>query len=366
MLVKFRAKLRLASCVVAALLLSPANFVGSDFDKPEITRTPHAQRGPEPSFKIDAGIDGDVFPAFANYASMQTPQQRKWGVVLVKVSNSTNSEQRYHVAVRVPGWSDQEVQIVTVAAGAAPSFIFAPSFLPRLYQNREIAAATANVDITDIAGNPVYSATVPLRLRAVEDMYWGKDFKYAQFIASWVTPHDPRVSRILTAAKELMPGRRLPGYEDWKDATAQERQTRIEARAIYTALQREKLSYVKSSLTFGANTDVSERIRMPRESLGASSANCIDAAVLFASAFENLGMDPIIVLVPGHAYVGVKASDKSDKNLYIDVALTGRVSFDQAINSADRGLASFQPSQIRKIEISDARRAGIYPIPQLP
>jgi len=267
------------------------------------------------------------------------PRQRKWGVVSVKVSNSTDTEQRYRIAVRVPGWSDQEVQIVTVAAGAAPSFIFPPSFLPRLYQNREIAAATANIDITDIAGNPIYSTTVPIRLRAVEDMYWGKDFKYAEFIASWVTPHDPRVTGLLTAAKELMPGRRLPGYEEWKDGAAQERETRLEARSIYSALQREKLSYVKSSLTFGSNTDISERIRMPRESLSASSANCIDAAVLFASAFENLGMDPVIVLVPGHAYVGVRTSDKSDKNLYIDVALTGRVPFDHAVDSADRGLS---------------------------
>ena len=363
---EFRAKLSLASCTLALLSLSAAAYAGGDFDKSEITRTPHAQRSPQPTFKIDAGIDGDVFPAFANYASMQTPQQRRWGLVSIKVSNSTASEQRYRIAVRVPGWSDQEVQIVTVAAGAAPTFIFAPSFLPRLYQNREIAAATANVDITDIAGNPISSATVPIRLRAVEDMYWGKDFKYAEFIASWVTPHDPRVAKILTAAKELMPGRRLPGYEDWKDQAAQERQTRLEARAIYTALKREKLSYVKSSLTFGSNPDVSERIRMPRESLSASSANCIDAAVLFASAFENLGMKPVIVLVPGHAYVGVRSSDKSDKNLYIDVALTGRVPFDHAVTSADRGLARLEPSEIKKIEIGDARRAGIYPIPQLP
>lgn len=360
---KFRAIFCLA---LAAILSSSTAVAGGDYDKPEITRTPHAQQSPEPTFKIDAGIDGDVFPAFANYASMQSPQQRQWGVVSVKVSNSTDSEQRYRIAVRLPGWSDQEVQIATVAAGAAPSFIFAPSFLPRLYQNREIAAATANVDITDIAGNPVYSATVPIRLRAVEDMYWGKDFQYAEFIASWVTPHDPRVARILTAAKELMPGRRLPGYEEWKDSAAQERETRLEARAIYTAFQREKLSYVKSSLTFGSNTDISERIRMPRESLSASSANCIDAAVLFASAFENLGMEPIIVLVPGHAYVGVRSSDKSDKNLFIDVALTGRAPFDHAVNSADRGLGRLQPSLITKIEIRDARRAGIYPIPQLP
>ena len=350
----------------AILLLSASAFAGGDFDKPDINRTNRAPRNPVPTFSFNAGIDGDVFPAFANYASMQRASDRQWGVVSVKVSNSTDTEQRYRIAVRVPGWSDQEVQIVTIPAGGAPTFTFAPTFLTRLYQNHEITAATAQVNITDLAGDPVYSSTVPVHLRAVEDMFWGKGFKYAEFIASWVTPHDVRVSRILSAAKELMPGRRLPGYEEWKDGAGQEHETRLEARAIYAALQKEKLSYVKSSLTFGANTDISERVRTPQESITASSANCIDAAVLFASAFENLGMEPMIVLVPGHAYVGVKTSESSDKYLYIDVALTGRFPFEHAVSSAERGLARFQQSQITDIKISDARRSGIYPIPQLP
>ncbi|PYY03787.1 MAG: hypothetical protein DMG64_06700 [Acidobacteria bacterium] len=363
---KVSARMSATACAALGLALSLPAFAGGDFDRPEVTRNVRAPRTPEPTFKIESGIDGDVFPAFANYASLQAPDQRKWGVVSVRVSNSTDTEQRYRIAVRVTGWSDEEVQIVTVPAGGARSFLFAPTFLPRLYQNREITGATAQVRVTDVAGDPIYSTTVPVRMRAVEDIFWGRGFKYAQFIASWVTPHDARVEQVLSRAKELMPGRRLPGYEDWKDAAGQERETRLEARAIYTALQRQRLSYVKSSLTFGANTAVSERIRTPRESIAASSANCIDAAVLFASAFENLGMEPVIVLVPGHAYVGVKSAENSDKKLFIDVALTGRFPFEGAVRSAERGLARFSETQITQIAISDARRAGIYPIPQLP
>src|SRR3954468_9412638 len=359
-------RLSITACTALALLGSASAFAGGDFDKPEITRALRTARSTEPTFKIESGIDGDVFPAFANYASLQSPDQRKWGVVSIKVSNPTDTERRYRIAVKVPGWSDQEVQIITLSAGAARTFMFAPSFLPRLYTNREITAATAQIIVTDIAGDPVYSSTVPVRMRAVEDMFWGRGFKYAQFIASWVTPHDARVEQILSRAKELMPGRRLPGYEEWKDVAGQEQETRLQAHAIYVALQQQKLSYVKSSLTFGANTNISERIRTPRESLIASSANCIDAAVLFASAFENLGMEPAIILVPGHAYVGVKSAENSDRHLYIDVALIGRVPFEAAVTSAERGLARFQATQITKIGISDARRAGIYPIPQLP
>src|SRR6185437_3985289 len=363
---KFRAKIHLAWVALFGLLLSGSAVAGGDFDKPDVTRPVRTTRNPEPTFKIESGIDGDVFPAFANYASLQTPDQRKWGVVSVNVSNSTDAEQRYRIAVKVVGWSDQEVQMVNVPAGAVRTFIFAPSFLPRLYRNREIVPATAQIQISDGGGKSVYSSTVPVRLRAVEDMFWGQGFKYAQFIASWVTPHDPRVERVLSRAKELMPGRRLPGYEEWKDAAGQERETRLEARAIYSAVQKQKLSYVKSSLTFRSNPAVSESIRTPRERIIARSANCIDAAVLLASAFENLAMEPVIVLVPGHAYVGVKAAENSQKYLYIDVALTGRVPFENAVNSADRGMARFTSAQITKIEITDARRAGIYPIPQLP
>ncbi|PYY16984.1 MAG: hypothetical protein DMG61_03325, partial [Acidobacteria bacterium] len=75
---------------------------------------------------------------------------------------------------------------------------------------------------------------------------------------------------------------------------------------------------------------------------------------------------PVIVLVPGHAYVGVKSAENSDQKLYIDVALTGRFPFTDAVQSAERGLARFSGTQITQIGISDARRAGIYPIPQLP
>jgi hypothetical protein len=356
-----------ASCFLATVLLLPAALLaGGDYDKPDPARSLHAVRNMEPTFDVSAGVNGDVYPAFANYASLQGADQRKWGVVTVRISNPSDTDERYRIAVRVPGWSDQEVQIVKVASGSTRSLIFAPTFLPRLYNNREIVAATAQVKITDLAGNAIYDATTPVRLRAVQDMFWGERFKYAEFIASWVTPHDARVESILTKAKELMPGRRLPGYEEWKNAAGQEEETRLQARAIYDALRRHRLSYVKSSLTFGSNSSVSERIRTPRESIDASSANCIDGSVLFASAFENLGMDPVIVLVPGHAYVGVRLAEGSDRYLYIDSALTGRVRFEAAVNIAERGLAHYQPSQTNRIAISDARRAGIYPIPQLP
>lgn len=327
------------------------------------SKVPMKARTTEPTYAISAGLDGEIFPVFANYASLRRLRQRQWGIVSVKVTNSTASPLRNRVTVQVPGWSDQEIQLIELGAGESHTYLFAPSFLQRLYQNKEIRAATALVTATDMAGRVIFRETIPVRLRSADDMYWGPDFKYAQFIASWVTPHDREVGRLLSRAKEFTPRRRMPGYEPNKSEAQQARSTYTQAKAIYRALQQKGISYVKSSMTFGAHQDVSERVRMPFESLHHISANCIDGAVMYASLFENLGMDPVVVLVPGHAYVGVRVAPKSEKYLFIETSLTGRGTFDAAVKSAETGLAKFNSKDVVRIPIREARIAGVYPMP---
>jgi hypothetical protein len=317
----------------------------------------------EASYSIQAGLEGEVYPAFANYASLQKQNERRFGVVSITVANPTPALLRRRITVQVAGWSDSEVRDIQLEAGGSQTLVFAPSFLPRFYQNREITAATADVSVTDASGVKVFETTVPLRLRSAEDIFWGKNFEYAPFIASWVTPHDPLVEGMLAKAKEYTADHRLPGYEDWKDASNQERETYQEAKAIYTTMQQAGLSYVKSSMTLGGHQEFSERVRMPKASLRNSSANCIDAAVMYASLFENLGMDPEVIIVPGHAYVGVRVAQGSSRFLLIDAALTGRSTFEAAVASAHAGMLRHKSSSITQIVISQARFAGIYPMP---
>ena len=318
---------------------------------------------PKPTFRVQAGLDGEIFPVFASYAAMVPADERRWGTIAVTVTNSSDAVLHDRISVKVPGWSDEEIQMVELPVAATHTYVFAPAFLDRLYKNRELKAATAVVTASDAAGHVVFQGTAPVRLRAAQDMYWGDGFEYAPFIASWVTPHDARVEHILGVAKEFMPGRRLPGYESWKNEAQQEESVQLQARAIFRALQKQGLSYVKSSLTFGGNDGVSERVRLPEDSLRDRSANCIDAAVLYASLFENLDLQPVVVLVPGHAYVGVRLARGSPKYLYIETSLTGRASFESAVATAQRAIQRLRPNEVRLIHIDEARSAGIYPMP---
>lgn len=358
---------RMKYFALAALFISSVlctySFAGDSTSDRGDLRTPAPARQLVSPYKIQAGIDGEIYPVLANYASLQRQNDRSFGVVSVTLSNTTDSASTQRISVQIPGWSDTEIQTVELAPGATRTVAFAPAFLPRLYQNHEITAATAHVIISDTASNTKYETTVPVRLRSAEDMFWGNGFKYASFIASWVTPHDRIVESVLARAKKLTPDHRLPGYESWKNVAQQEPETYREARALFMALQRMGLSYVKSSATLGDHQGVSERIRMPRVSITESSANCIDAAVMYASLFENLGMDATIAIVPGHAYAGVRMAEGSSKFLFIDVALTGRSTFEAAVASAQKGMASHPPSTVTQVMVGKARSAGIYPMP---
>ncbi len=351
-----------AALLGTALALAFPATAGAGSDSTAKQTTPGI-RQTSPTYEVSVGLDGEIYPVFANYASLRRVRERRWGTVSVKVTNSTSRELRNRITVKISGWSDEEIQLAELAAGETRTFLFAPTFLPRLYQNREIVAATAQVTIFDPSGAIVHEETVPVRLRSVDDLYWGRDFEYAPFIASWVTPHNADVEQVLSRAKEYASGRRLPGYES-NNSLVQERSTIMQARAIYRALQERGVSYVKSSMTLGRHEEVSERVRMPSETLQQVSANCIDGAVMYAALFENLGMEPEIILVPGHAVVAVRVARGSNKYLYIETSLTGRSSFDRAVSSAERGLAKFPRAQQIRVSIREARLDGIYPMPE--
>src|SRR5438270_13582912 len=104
-----------------------------------------------------------------------------------------------------------------------------------------------------------------------------------------------------------MPKGRLPGYELEPFTEAErEQEVREEARGLFDAFRHSGVSYVSSIFTFGDFRDEAQRIRLPAETLSLRSANCIDVSVAYASAVENLGMSPVILIVPGHAFVGVR------------------------------------------------------------
>ena len=185
-------------------------------------------------------------------------------------------------------------------------------------------------------------------------------------IAAWVTPNDEIVEQILSIAKERLFNRSLAGYRS-SDLVA-------EIRAIFNAVRNSKVSYVDSHMSFG-QVGFTQRVKLPRESIDRKSANCIDGAVLFASLFENIGLEPLIILIPGHAFVGVRLAPNSRETLFIETTMLGRnimesiltltKTFDAAVkkgNEVYTNAMQNNPNEVRIIDIKNARAMGIYPL----
>ena len=72
-----------------------------------------------------------------------------------------------------------------------------------------------------------------------------------------------------------------------------------------------------------AQTVASQHVRLIEESLNNSQANCVDGSVLLASALRKIGIEPFLVLVPGHCYVGFYVDEKKENMLAIETTMLG-------------------------------------------
>jgi hypothetical protein len=58
----------------------------------------------------------------------------------------------------------------------------------------------------------------------------------------------------------------------------------------------------------------------------------------------------------------VRSSQNGSKYLYFDTVLTSRDDFEAAVQAAEKGLRELPGSQIIRVETSESRRAGIFPM----
>ncbi|HEY5029827.1 MAG TPA: hypothetical protein VIK39_15575, partial [Candidatus Angelobacter sp.] len=73
----------ICAALLLGLSLAPHSFAGdAGADRGDL-RPPAPVRQLSPVYKIQAGIDGEIYPVFANYASLQRQGDRTFGVVSV-------------------------------------------------------------------------------------------------------------------------------------------------------------------------------------------------------------------------------------------------------------------------------------------
>jgi hypothetical protein len=301
---------------------------------------------------------GEIFPAFTGSQAADY-----WPVAILSITNTSSKAVLQIISAQVRGWSSELRQTAVIGPHEVRTFSLDPELLNTAYENAEIHSATLMVEVEDPATGHTYAQQRPVYIHSASDLFWGKKFANAQLIARWVTPHDDRILQLISRAERLIPGGRLHGYIPVRGVNMAQ-QVRAQALAIFQAMRRSGISYVSSIYTFGNYPDETQRIRLPRETLELSNANCIDVSVAYASALENIGMKPVVVIVPGHAFTGVRLGPNTQDILYLDLTVLPKGTFAAAEARAQAWFKKIPPNEVLTVDIGAARSLGIYPMPE--
>lgn len=310
-------------------------------------------------YKLDVPGRGEIFPALS-----AGPGADYWPVAILTINNSADQAVAQVLRAEIPGWSRPLQQSIIVGPHQTLGLRISPELLPIAYESQEISRATLAITVNDDRGGTVFAQNYPVFIHSGSDLYWGKQFANAQLVARWVTPHDPAVLKLVSDAHRYIALGRMPGYNiPARDASQLPALVRAQARAVFQAVKNSGFSYVSSIFTFGGFTETSQRIRLPRETLTLDTANCIDVSVAYASAIENIGLQPVIVIIPGHAFTGVRLGSGSPDVLYVDLTVLPNGSFNQAVARAKNWMKRTPSDRVLTVDIASARRMGIYPLP---
>jgi very-short-patch-repair endonuclease/DNA polymerase III delta prime subunit len=167
-------------------------------------------------------------------------------------------------------------------------------------------------------GNLLTEERKPVELLAYNE--WGGAGYMPELLAAFSMPNDPAVDQVLHQASLVLrkagKGDGIDGYK----AGSRQRVWEI-ASAIYSAIANLDLTYSVPSASFERD---GQKIRLPSQVLDSRIATCLDCSMLFASALEQAGLNPIIALPKGHAVVGVWLQPEELTTIVIDEAETLR------------------------------------------
>jgi very-short-patch-repair endonuclease len=177
------------------------------------------------------------------------------------------------------------------------------------------ASRRAEIKIrVEAAGERIADHAVEINL--LPPSHWSGMNTAPELLAAFVRPTDPSVDVILREASDKLAtaGRdsAVDGYRKGTKGRAWEI-----ADAIWAALVSHGISYVLPPRSFERS---GQQVRGPSDILTRKVGTCLDLTLLYASCLEQAGLNPLLVLTEGHAFVGVWLMDEDFSNPVVDDA----------------------------------------------
>lgn len=283
---------------------------------------------------------------------------------LLTLRYRSSDPQTLHITVAIPDFTLAQTLEVQAAA-AFQQIAFKPPLLGGNVLDSLVSVdqRQAEIQLTVQGSGGACTVTSSVLLKSRLWMRWTDPATGADdsdYLAGWVTPLDPSISALIASA-ETFSGTTFTGY-----LTNSQHEVVNEVNALFNTLQSVyHVRYAPTALTYG--TDDAQRIQLPRDVLENSSriAMCVETTAILASAVERLGMLPYIIIVPGHAFLGVALSaDAGAPISYWETSnLNGSNGAQANIEGTNEYNSAVAHNQLnRVVNIQLERQHGIQPI----
>lgn len=295
-------------------------------------KTSKRQRSPEP-IEIEVLPLQHVFPTSLYYAD-----QKHTDFMVFRLKNNTQETLRVQLSWRLVKYSEWSASPFDVPPGTHEEIV--KIVLNDSEVRQLIGTVTAQIEYKAalLAGDreqPLPMKTLTVRLLPINNFLVARfdpqqnallDFTWT--IAAWVDRNEPRLQSVIRKAMQLNPG---VGQKSGPGDDIREK-TRERVKALYQALRESGINYHESRLVFHEEEkDLVQHVRLPGETLEHGMANCLDAAVLFASLLSYCDINPSFLLVPEHAIVGWRIPGSPGQEWeFVDVAGIASTSFEDA------------------------------------
>lgn len=273
----------------------------------------------------------------------------KYRILEVRLQNTTTTAQRLVVRTAIQGYTQDASDTVDLEPGQARTLYPYPAFLTAKLTTLLTDQPTAwTLHITRSDGAQVDERTLPLQLLARDTLLFQHAFLDEQVdllptIVAWVASQAPTIGKLLGEAAPRIPFGGFVGYQETRfiagDRDPAQRQaaeqtdhaaiTRRQVQAFYETLQDHGLRYAEQSSLYP--TEHRQRVLHPQDALAHKTANCLDGTVLFASLLLRIGLQPVIVLVPGHAFLGWRTWPDNQEYEFLETTKLGTANFADAL-----------------------------------
>ncbi len=206
-------------------------------------------------------------------------------------------------------FAPEEWPVDEIQPGQAISLQNRPLNVPHdfLFNLTEELKVSVTLSVSSIDNPEEHLTTEEFSIDVLPANYWGGESRQPDLLAAFVKPNGVYVESLVRQVAEVLEkgghGRSVDGYQ----SNTREKPY-LMAAALWNVIFSQRIAYVTPPQGFARR---GQRIRLASDISSSKIAACLDTSLLFASCLELMGLNPVVAIGKGQAFVGVWLIDEN-------------------------------------------------------